>query len=473
MQTLLITVDSLRADRLGQYGYHRDTMPVLDDLTAEGARFEQAFSNGPYTRVSIPSFHTSRYLAYGDVGAFPTMASVLSNAGVQTASIGTCTGIRLMKGEFRYDEMIDLGHDEMDDATSTGQRMALGINEAAASVSEWLQARGMTGVYRVLKQPYDAVVGESRPERVKPYTSAERVTDRAIEWLDAANGDFFLWLHYMEAHRPYGVHDPDPVYADGPADRDALINLMRRAGTDPESLSVAEHTEMNDRYDSNLRYCSRHLERLFDALRERDLWADSNIVLTSDHGEEFGEHGSYFHRNYPYDELIHVPLLVKRAEETTRGRGGSTVAEQRELLDLAPTVCGFHDVDTPDSFLGTPLFEGEERTVVALGQPGMDDPAVAVRHDDWKYIHTETATQLYNLSADPKECENVADLEPGTASRLHRLVPSYLFGRDTKSPRPPEDDVDREQLAALGYMELREGSEEEATSGTGTEPDTK
>jgi arylsulfatase A-like enzyme len=461
MPTLLITVDALRADRLGQYGYHRDTMPVLDELVAAGTLFERAFANGPYTRVSVPSFHTSRYLAYGDVGALPTIPAALGDAGVRTAAIGTQTGIGLVRGEYGYDELIDLGRDgfERGGQRPPGERVLVAVDDVATSVSEWLQRRGMDRVYRALKRPYDAVVSESKPERAKGYTSAEAVTDRAVEWLDEhdedpdPNGEFFLWLHYMEAHRPYGIHDTDPEYLDGPVDNDRIRDLMRRAGTAPGSLSAEEVELMRDLYDSDLRYCSRHLRRLFDALRDRGLFEESDIVFSSDHGEEFREHGRFFHRNFPYDELIHVPLVVARAG------GGATepVAEQRELLDLAPTICGFHDVDASGySFRGTPLFEGGPRDVIALGQPGMDEPALAVRADGWKYIHTDAAEQLYDLESDPDEREDVVATTPDTARRLRRLVPEYLFGRDTKAPRPPEDDVDREQLAALGYMELRE-----------------
>ena len=468
MSTLLVTVDALRADRLGQYGYHRDTMPALDALTDEGTQFDRTFANGPYTRISVPSFHTSRYLAYGAIDTLPTIASVLSDAGVRTAAIGTQTGIGLVQGEFGYDQMKDLGRDGFDDVTSTGERITFGINDIATTVSKWLQRRGMTGTYQTLKRSYDAIFGESRPERFKGYTSAEHVTDRAIEWLDSVEKEFFLWVHYMDAHRPYGIQDSAPAYVDGPVDGTDIVDLMRRAGTSPESISDAEHQEMVNRYDSGLRYCSRHLRRLFEALHDRNLWTSSTVIFTSDHGEEFGEHGHYFHRNYPYDELIHVPMLVKRADEDGRGENDEdtvlnqeaedrTVTAQRELLDLAPTICGFHDISVSGlSFLGTPLFQGGSRTVIALGQPGMDKPGVAVRTDDWKYIHTDTARQLYDLSTDPGEDQNVIDERPETAGRLRRLIPSYLFGRDTKSPRPPEDDIEREQLAALGYMELRE-----------------
>ncbi|MEF8802090.1 MAG: sulfatase [Halolamina sp.] len=456
MPTVLVTVDALRADHLGQYGYDRDTMPILDELTEEGTVFTQAFSNGPYTRISIPSFHTSRYLAYGDLDVFSTIGAALDSVDTRTAAIGTQTGIGLAPGKFDFDELIDLGRDdfEVDETELTTTDQFVGrIDSVAADVSEWLQRHGLDGLYRTLKRPYNALFADATPFRQKGYTSAAEVTDRAITWLEEQeDGDFFLWLHYMEAHRPYGIHDENPAYLDGSCDEARIRDLMETAGTASEEVSPAERELMIDLYDSDLRYCSRHLSRLFEAFKDEGLWEDTTWLFSSDHGEEFGEHGLYFHRNFPYDELIHVPLVVKTADRSEPDR----IESQRELLDLAPTICALYGVDISEyRFLGTPLFEGEDRDVVSLGQPGMDDPAVALRADGWKYIHTPEQEFLFDLSADPEEQDDVAESNSQTLSRLQRRIPDHLFNRDTKSPRPPEDDVDRDQLQALGYMELR------------------
>lgn len=456
MPTILLTVDSLRADHLGQYGYCRDTMPVLDRLTGEGTIFERGFANGPYTRVSIPSFHTSRYLSYGNLDAFPTIASILRTDGIHTAAIGTQTGIGMVRGEFGFEEMLDLGHEDFDQNTerTLPQELFIRLDSVAANVSDWLQQRRLKYVYNVLSRPYNVVFGTFDKTRLHGYTSAEEVTDRAISWLrDQNHSEFFLWLHYMEAHRPYGIHDEEPAYLDEPEDERAIWDLMRTAGTEPDKVSAVERKQMIDLYDSDIRYCSRHLARLFDILESEGLWETSNIIFSSDHGEEFHEHGRFFHRNFPYDELIHVPLIVKPAAQPPIDR----VSKQRSLLDLAPTICSFFDVDTDEyRFLGTPLYEGDERDVIALGQPGMDVPAVAVRTPNWKYIQTVEETQLYNIQTDPSEGKNVVEDHPRVTARFRQKIPERLFERDTKAPRPPEDEVDKEQLEALGYMELRE-----------------
>lgn len=471
MATLLLSVDSLRADHLGQYGYDRDTMPALDSLVDDGAVFENAFANAPYTRISIPAIHASRHLVYDDLESFPTVAGVLSNGGVPTAVIGTQTAIDI--ADFGFGETIDLDEASgRDDETyhreklrerSAGERVRYRVNTVATRVSQFLQRHELDGVYGAVKRPYNAVVGGS-DFRHQGYTGAADVTDRAISWLESNDEpDFFLWLHYMDPHRPYGLHDDEPAYLDGPLSENRVRDLMRTAGTDPEAISERERRLMRDLYDSDVRYCSRHLARLFERLRDLGRWEELNVIFTADHGEEFAEHGRYFHRNYPYDELIHVPLVVKAPDHYD---GGETIAEGRELLDVAPTIRALHGVGNEDdddgtprsesAFEGGPVFEGESRRVIALGQPPDAEPAVAVREEEWKYIREGESRRLYDIAGDPEEREDVLDENRDVAKRLDGSIPEHLLTREAKPPRAPDDEVDRERLDALGYLELQE-----------------
>jgi arylsulfatase A-like enzyme len=288
------------------------------------------------------------------------------------------------------------------------------------------------------------------------YEDAETTTDRALAWLEDVNGEFFLWVHYMDPHRPYGMDLDDPTYTH-PADESEIAELMSTAGVQPENLSDEQRRRIIDLYDSDIRYTATHMHRLFSELQDSGQWDELNVILTADHGEEFGDHGSYFHRNRPYDELIHVPLVVKRAD------GGdpndetlSSVDEQRELLDVAPTICSFHGVSSPSVFEGEPLFEGDARTVFSTGSFNDDGQVVAVRDDGWKYIDVVTRTnELYNLSDDPKEQENLADQEAARCERLRSTIPQHLF-ESKPAGRPDVADVDEgvaQRLEELGYME--------------------
>lgn len=457
MNTLLITVDALRADHLGQYGYERDTMPALDRISDEGTIFHSAYSNAPYTRISVPSFHTSQYLAYEQIAELPTIASILSEAGVKTATIGTQTGIDLVNGDFGFDENIDLGRDEYQSEANEErdelEKITFAVNRVAWKLGRSLFDPSGT-VYNRGKQLWDSLpfVGESF--QYLGYTDAETVTDHAIEWLESNRADdCFLWIHYMEGHRPYGVHETDPEYAEQQPDLSEITSLMKKAGLSPEAISEEERQQLIDLYDSDLRYCSSQMERLFDSLVSLDMWNESNILFSSDHGEEFGEHGLYFHRNLPYDELINVPLLVKACQEQS-----CEINEQRELLDIAPTICSLHDVETDRfDFQGEYLFEGDDRRVVSIGSA---DPTkrriIGIRSDGWKYIASDDGTWLYDLSADPAEQISVADTNRSRVEEFEQWIPEYLVERDAERLSEPSDEVNKEQLEALGYMELKD-----------------
>lgn len=453
MRTILITVDALRADHLSQYGYKRDTMPVLDELVEGGTIFKNAFANAPYTRISVPAIQTSRYLAYDNLEQLPTVGSVLSDNGVTTAIVGTQTGIGLVDGEFEYDETVDLGRDEFHDEANASrpltERVGRQVDRVAETVGETLRNHGAEGILTVLRKPYN-MINPSGGFRYLGYTSAADVTDHAIQWLDEhAERDFFLWIHYMEAHRPFGVHDPSPTYTDSTLSEDDMKRLLKKARLSPDEVTPGEQQTLIDLYDSDLRYCSRHLERLFESLRESGVWDTTNVVFSSDHGEEFGEHRMYNHRNYPYEELIHVPLITR-----TTGDAPSTVDAGRELVDIVPTILGFHSVDPePYDFAGEDLFQGDSRDVLVLGQPADQDPAVTLRRYPWKYIHSKTNPQLYNIEQDPDERTDVISEKDDVASRLRDAIPEHLKTREIKQIRDPEGEVDRQQLAALGYID--------------------
>ncbi|TSD14052.1 hypothetical protein DP107_10460 [Haloglomus irregulare] len=226
---------------------------------------------------------------------------------------------------------------------------------------------------------------------------------------------------------------------------------METAGTEPGAVTMRENELIRDLYDSDLRYCSDHLDRLFDFMQREGLWNGTELYLTSDHGEEFYDHGMYYHRNVPYDELLNVPLFVKRDTADP-----DHVEESRELLDLAPTICADHGVDVDGlPFRGRNLFDGESREVIATGSAAIDDAAVvAGRWDGWKYIYDGGDVRLYDLEADPEERVSVADANPETVRSFEATIPDGLFDLESPGTRTPDDDVDEERLAALGYMEV-------------------
>lgn len=448
MSTLLVTVDALRADHLSQYGYERDTFPVLDELLDAGAtKFDAAFANGTNTGISVPSFLTSRYRGTDALTSGPTVASALPDS-VTTCGIHSNTYFGTRASHVTgFDTWEDFGVTSADATQNetTAKRLFRQTMDRVRPVVERL------GVRRAAERVQEAVFPASMIIEFTVYENAATTTDRALEWLSNRDTDeeFFLWVHYMDPHRPYGIDLDDPAYADPMSESD-IKDLMATAGIHADRVTPAMRETMIDLYDSDIRYTSEHISRLFDGLRTADRWDGTDVILTADHGEEFGDHGEYFHRNRPYDELIHVPLVVK----SDRGTSG-TVGEQRELLDVAPTVCTNFGVDPPERFRGRDVFEGGDRRVVATGSFRDSGPVAAVRDDGWKYIDVGgSEPELYDLSADPAEETTLASDESDRVAAMRSSIPSHLLTHGNSDLE--DDDVSgavEDRLEELGYLE--------------------
>ncbi|WP_135662758.1 sulfatase [Halorhabdus rudnickae] len=446
MDTILITVDALRADHLSQYGAKRETMPVLDEMFGTGAvRYENAFSNGTHTGISLPSMLSSRYLADQPAKRGPTVADALPDA---VASVGvhsnTYFGARIGRPS-GFDVMEDFemaSAEQAESVRSTPHRIFRKTMDAVRPTVEHLGIRDLA----------EAVQQKIFPARFihesTAYERGKRTTDRALELAAKVDGDLFLWVHYMDPHRPFCMHISDPAYVDRHLSSDEIHDLMSRAGITPESLSDSERGLIRDLYDSELRYTSEQISRLVAGLRKQGRWDGAQVIFTADHGEEFGEHGYYFHRNRPYDELIHVPLFV-RGPNTA----GGTVTEQRELLDVAPTICAAHGGTVPPAFLGRPLHEDGDRQVIATGSFRDSTPVVAGRWNGWKYIGAGKETELYNLSEDPDENANVADQRADRVAEFQQEIPTRLCEDDHSNVPTDTDEAVTERLADLGYLE--------------------
>jgi arylsulfatase A-like enzyme len=257
----------------------------------------------------------------------------------------------------------------------------------------------------------------------------------------------------MEGHRPYGVHDEDPKYLNEPVDESTIKGLMKKAGTNPDDVTVKERKLMTDLYDSDLRYCSNHLERFFDTLEELNIWDPSTVIFTSDHGEEFYDHEYFYHRNLPYDELVNVPLFLKSPDiEPT------IVSEQRELIDIGPTICDAHNIDPPSEFIGIPLIKGKERTVISIGAQIEGEQVVACRKDGWKYINHEDGEVVFDLEKDPRERHPISGENSEVTKELRNEIPSEVLESSPERHKIPDDEKTKQQLEALGYVEISENN---------------
>ena len=417
---LLIVLDTVRADRLSCQGYGRGTTPNLDRIAARGIRFERARSAAPWTLPSHASLFTGRWpheLSAGMEGpldgAAPTLAEYLASRGYATAGFA---------GNLNY------------------------------ATAETGLARGFARFEDHEIHPGAVLHASALVDRFRPTTdrkTAVEVDDGLLAWLDGVPADrpFFAFANYFDVHNPYvppawhaGRFGLRPESADDDRVIDRWLEIDRRA-LPPRQLTLASAA-----YDACLAGLDAELGRLFDALERRGRLDDTLIVVTSDHGEHFGEHGLHGHASSLYGPEIHVPLIVVPPSGRGRSRAAAVGVVPRwvSLRDLAATV-----VDAAGVGQGSP-FPGRSLAADWSGEPGrtptLDDrpllsevegpvksapnhgrsPAFrgAMRNIvvcNSSFVRNgDGVEELYDLGADPGEVRDLAR-HPESAVALNRL----------------------------------------------------
>lgn len=458
---LLVTIDTLRADHVGCYGFERDTTPNLDGLAEEGLRFTHAQAPRSKTTPSVTSVLTGLYphehgvrdLASPLSPQVPLVQQRLSRAGWRTGAIvGNWVLTDEQSGLARG---FDLWVEDLPDVRGVPphdapQRTAGSMTDGA------LVALG-------LEPPPAAAASTSPPGPDGPFVSS--VLPDPPPW--------FLWLHYMDPHGAYAPpeehrvfrSEPDPIPAPpGPDEpprnpphphRVADYNVPPEARLEDGRVDAAH---VRDLYDAEVRYVDAELGRLFEALRAAGLLETTLVIVTADHGESLGEHRYWFeHGMYPYENTCRVPLIV-RFPDAYRGRpANGVVAADVSLVDLAPTLLDLFGLGAPPatpgglrgSSLRAVLFEDAEvrRPVFCEKVERADKAGVvqskAVRLGDWKLIRRYAAKprldrprerelvllaeELYELRSDPNEERNLAQAPPAAAhlEELRALLADY------------------------------------------------
>jgi len=409
---ILITVDSLRADHLGCYGYHRDTSPTIDRLASGGVLFSQAISSAGRTPDAFPSMLASVLPTIGKPGTIPrsarTLAQQLKEDGYHTAAFHSNPYLTRYYG---YDRGFDTFSDSLDEYSFWKGRlwMRAATKPQRNHKSNKLIAFMFKLVARIL-MPFSFHIVR------RPIVTAEKITQQGLDWLNGQHGKGFLWLHYMDVHHPYL---PLPQYLSQfrqePIGRRRTAGLYRRMLKEPRKLSPDDITALVDLYDADIKYVDDNIKRLLDGLGSR--LEDALVIVTADHGDEFGEHGRFSHQSL-YEGIIRVPWIMAGPGI----KSGAVVEQQVNLLDLLPTINSLVGVYNP------PAFKGKSRLPAINGQPGDSDGIVGVynradlgrslisfRTPHWKYIRTERmkgsaaalSEETYNLKNDPGEKHNL------------------------------------------------------------------
>ncbi len=415
---LLISIDTLRADHLGSWGYEHDTSPFLDELAANGLHFSHAFVNTHGTPPSHTTMLTSLYQESHRVGMRPSrhekrndsvpeglvmVQEMLRDAGYRTAAV---TDGGYMSKTFGFHQGFDFFDDDGD-----------GIAGGSRKMLDWLRA-------------------QKEEEEQRPV---------------------FGLLHTYEVHSPY---DPPEEYRDlfGTYESDLVPTNenLTPIQDDASHLSEEDFASLRALYDGEIRYTDDVLRSFFEELETLGFFdgvGGGLVIITSDHGEEFGDHGGLLHRVSLYEELIHVPLIVYG-----RTRGSETIDQLVSLVDITPTFLAAAGLET------TPLMAGRDLRSLPpeYGEEiftQYTDLRYAIRTRQWKLIEWPKAKrlELYDLIADPEEQNDLSEENAGVARRLRGRLHEWRKSCPTLDDLTAKDvelsAEETQRLRDLGYLQ--------------------
>lgn len=413
---IILGIDTFRADHLKCMGYSRDTMPHTEQRMSAATVFHRAYSTTSWTLPAFHSILTGLYPSSHGVDKYEssldpscmTLAELLKNQGYQTA--GFISG-PFLKSVFGFDQGFDV------------------YDESASSLSSETSQLDITS-----------------PKLVR----------RILPWLEKHHRHpFFLFVHWWDPH--YDYIPPEPYrdrFADGYRGRIDGTRITTYS-SDP-TLTEEELAHIVALYDAELFWTDLNLNELYEAMDRFDLSENTLLIIVGDHGEEFREHGRIGHHRTLYQEVIHVPLMVRTPGQDTR----RDISDLVSIVDIMPSICEFLDIGVPEPIDGTSFFPASEELEVTK-----QDCVFAELHGTTNAIVTRTwscildsdsgALELYRLTDDPSESVNLAEA-PGIDSDLPERLWRWFSEKQNRTSESAQAEIDEdmdERLRSLGYIQ--------------------
>ena len=412
---VLYVVDTVRADRLGVYGYEKPTSPRLDAFAVGAVLFENAYAQSSWTRPAVASLFT---------GLLPPAHRTVGRRSV--------------------------------------------LPEDAVTLAEILAANGYEGMGLVRNPNVGRAFGFAQGFarfRSEDRDRDETMLDRVRLWLDErqhADGPFFLFLHAIDPHGPY---DPAPEFEEmfgaggAPAHYRTVRYLLglNRGEVEPDPGTAEALSRL---YDAEVAQNDRAFGDLLDELEDRRLAGNTAVIYVSDHGEEFAEHGRWEHGLSLYEEVLRVPLVMRLPGVPPR-----RVEAPAQHVDLLPTLLGYLGIEAPPTDgrdLLAPRRRGDDPLDVYTHLDVDGHRAASVIRGHFKLVLPQSPSQgtepmLFDLEADPAEQEDLAADRPEVVERMLGLLAQRNLAGEIEAAEEIEDDqLDedvRRRLRALGYVD--------------------
>lgn len=475
MNVVIVVVDALRAQDVGCFGREDDITPNIDALAEDSMVFDRAYSLSNYTDVCMSSIlsgkaprehgvthhgtaHTQANLERIEERSPVFLPEILQENGYNTIGVDWMGRWH----EWGYDDYGVAAQKEDEADESFGERVLEGVKQAATDLPDPL-------LFPIAKYYFRRYgYNEGR-------VNCEKLTDIAIERIEGADEPFFTLLHYWDVHPPY--LPPEEHESKFSYDGDD-VDLSRYFGSDAkgpmsaeyQAYARGEHRTMADSknaYDGSVSWVDSQLGRLFDHLRERELLEETMVVVTADHGHNFGEHGIFSDNCGLYDTSIRIPLVVYDPRKSEGLREDGLV----QHTDIVPTALDFAGIEQPSDLRGNVLPETREYAFAETVEHRMQ----AIVTDRWKLIvpldleyleeqywyDAGGVVELYDLENDPEETTNVADEHPEVVDRLQEIREQELEEQERSTSGPGRsvsiegsdmDDI-KSRLSALGYAD--------------------
>lgn len=429
---VVIVMDAARAENFGCYGYRRPTSPNIDEFARETTFYTHAIASSPWT--------------------LPTHASI-----------------------FTGKDPLEHGAHRVDSLKFNDSEFANPLHEKHKTLAEAFEAKGFaTGAFianeAYVNHRYQMDQGFQTFRSY--YTTSDTINDMVYQWLDTLSTDrFFLFINYMDTHAPYNAR-PRPGFLAEPPPNDEgnlhqqLLLTFMNPHMKSYGLSLPELQQtVIDQYDTAIANLDEQIGLLFEYLKAKGLYRRSIIVLTSDHGEAFGEHDLVGHGQDVYQQLLWVPLFIKYPEQTNPKRIETPVStsdipriifSQFPLVSMQadpsdfPNIPGEHPITAENYFAHPRILKMNPR------ERNFDRIRTVIFDWPYKYIRSSDGNhEIYDLSGDTRETANLFSKRRDIAERMEKRLSEYQssrprFGEITKQDRLTEEEIDR--LKSLGYI---------------------
>lgn len=417
---ILISIDTLRADHLGCYNYPRNTSPSVNKFREDGILFRRCIAQSSSTLTSHASILTS--LIPSHHGAYFTRGQALPD--------NITTMAELLKGK---------GY------------LTISFNDGGQIAPKFGLNQGF--------DKYESMSDNIKAEHLNFY----RVVNKAMTWLDQNPDEkFFLFLHTYETHHPYTPKKRQLKLFEsnynGDLNWQITVEMIEKINRGEIKLTVEDKQHIINTYDAEIRSMDESFGLLMDYLKKKKLYNNTLIIFTSDHGEEFGEHGTWaMHSHTLFNDQLHVPLLIKLPKSKYASR---KVDHLVMGIDILPTVMDLLGEKRSKDFEGrslVSLIKGipPKKVVFAISQRDMQQTYVSdywsVMTRKWKLYNAK----LFNLLNDPGELKDVSKSHKDLKTSLQKYAIKYIRRKNEKFPvkKVVLDNELREKLKSLGYLD--------------------